>query len=147
MFFSKLNLKMRLVYVANRTYLKTFLNRFLLNIFNIDLYVFWFFIVGTVVIKYPERQDALLYMFIVLATFFSIELLKIFLVNKVKEKFTLRRIFYFKKIIGFILIILGFVVILKGFGVFSSIDDMIEEEIKKGMNTTNQAKLFFSNED
>lgn len=147
MFVSKPNLKMRHVSVATRSYLKTFLNGFLLNILNIGVIVFWFFIVSTVVIQYPERQDALLYMFIVLATFFSIDLLKIFLANKVKEKFTLRRIFYFKKIVGFILIILGLVVILKGFGVFSSIDDMIEEEIKKGMNTTNQAKLFFSNQD
>lgn len=146
MFVSKPNLKMRHVSVATRSYLKTFFNGFLLNILNIGVIVFWFFIVGTVVIQYPERQDALLYMFIVLATFFGIDLLKIFLANKVKEKFTLRRIFYFKKIVGFILIILGFVVILKGFGVFSNIDDMIEEEIKKGMNTTNQAQLLFSNE-
>lgn len=147
MFVSKPNLKMRHASVATRSYLKTFLNGFLLNILNIGVIVFWFFIVSTVVIQYPDKQDALLYMFIVLITFFSIDLFKIFLANKVKEKFTLRRVFYFKKIIGLILLILGIVVILKGFGAFSKIDDMIEEEIKKGMNTTNQAKLLFSNED
>src|SRR5690625_7638736 len=95
MFVSKPNLKMRHVSVATRSYLKTFLNGFLLNILNIGVIVFWFFIVGTVVIQYPERQDALLYMFIVLATFFSIDLLKLFFANKVKERFYLSRIYYF----------------------------------------------------
>lgn len=134
MFISKPNLKMRHVSIANRNYIKTFFNGFLLNILNIGVIVFWFFIVGTVVIQYPEKNDAFLYMAIVLGTFFGIDLLKIILAQKVKEKLTLRRIFYFKKTIGFVLIIFGIIVALKGFGVFANIDEQIEDKIQKGMS-------------
>lgn len=133
MFLSKPNFKMRNVSIANRNYFKTFANGFLLNILNIGVIVFWFFIVSTIVIQYPKKQDALMYMFIVLATFFGIDLLKIFAAQKVKESFTIRRIFYFKKTIGFILIILGLIVILKGFGVFAQIDQQIENKIHQGV--------------
>src|SRR5690606_36976143 len=125
MYISKPNVRLRNVSVVNRNYFKTFMNGFLLNILNIGVIVFWFFIVGTVVIQYPSEKDALLYMGTVLATFFIIDLLKIFLAQKVKESFTVRRIFYFKKTIGFILMIFGIIVIMKGFGAFEKIDQQI----------------------
>src|SRR5690606_30270705 len=103
------------------------------NILNIGVIVFWFFIVSTIVMQYPQQEETLLYMGIVLVTFFSIDLLKIFLSQKVKESFTIRRIFYFKKTIGFILMIFGMIVILKGFGVFDKIDAQIENRIQKGV--------------
>lgn len=133
MFITKPNLKMRNIHVANNNYLRTFMNGFLLNILNIGVIVFWFFIVSTIVIQYPSGKDALLYMSIVLGTFFLIDLGKIFLAQKVKESFTIRRIFYFKKTIGFILMIFGIIVILKGFGVFAQIDQRIEDRIHKGV--------------
>lgn len=129
MYVSKPNVKMRNVSVINRNYFRTFMNGFLLNILNIGVIVFWFFIVSTVVIQYPKTEDTFVYMAIVLATFFSIDLLKIFLAQKVKESFTVRRIFYLKKTIGFILIIFGLIVILKGFGVFEQIDRQIENKL------------------
>jgi|SRR5690606_8384369 len=133
MYVSKPNVKMRNVNVVNRNYFKTFMNGFLLNILNIGVIVFWFFIVSTVVIQYPKQEETLLYMGIVLATFFCIDLGKIFLAQKVKESFTIRRIFYLKKTIGFILMIFGVIVILKGFGVFDKIDAQIENRIQKGV--------------
>ncbi len=133
MFVTKPNLKMRNVNIVNRNYLKTFLNGFLLNILNIGVIVFWFFIVSTIVIQYPKEEETLLYMGIVLATFFCIDLGKIFLAQRVKESFTIRRIFWFKKTIGLILLGFGVVVILKGFGVFSGIDERIENRIQKGV--------------
>src|SRR5690606_5614743 len=72
MYITKPNVKMRNVSVINRNYFKTFMNGFLLNLLNIGVIVFWFFIVSTVVIQYPKQNDTLLYMGIVLATFFSI---------------------------------------------------------------------------
>jgi threonine/homoserine/homoserine lactone efflux protein len=129
MYISKPNLKLRNLNVVNRNYLKTFMNGFLLNILNIGVIVFWFFVVSTVVIQYPSGKDAMIYMGIVLATFFIIDLLKIFLAQKVKESFTIRRIFYFKKTIGFILIIFGIIVIMKGFGAFDKIDEKIENRL------------------
>lgn len=129
MYVSKPNVKMRNVNVVNRNYLKTFMNGFLLNILNIGVIVFWFFIVSTVVIQYPKTEDTFLYMGIVLATFFAIDLIKIFLAQKVKDSFTIRRIYYLKKTIGFILIIFGIIVVLKGFGVFEQIDRQIENKL------------------
>ena len=137
MFVSKPNLKMRNVHLVNQNYFRTFMNGFLLNILNIGVIVFWFFIVSTIVIQYPKEEETLLYMGIVLVTFFSIDLLKIFLAQKVKESFTIRRIFYFKKTIGFILMIFGIIVILKGFGVFDKIDAQIENRIQKGVTHEN----------
>lgn len=129
MFITKPNLKMRNVSVVGRNYFKTFMNGFLLNILNIGVIVFWFFIVSTVVIQYPRENDFLLYMGIVLATFFGIDLLKIFLANKVKSEFTFRRVFYFKRTVGFILLVFGIIVILKGFGAFEKIDQQIENKL------------------
>lgn len=133
MYISKPNVRMRNVSIVNRNYFKTFMNGFLLNILNIGVIVFWFFIVSTIVIQYPRQEDTLLFMGIVLATFFGIDLGKIFLAQKVKESFTVRRIFYFKKTVGFILMIFGVIVIMKGFGAFSGIDEKIENRIQKGV--------------
>ncbi|MDD3772521.1 MAG: LysE family transporter [Weeksellaceae bacterium] len=133
MYVSKPNFKMRNLSAVNQNYFKTFINGFFLNLLNIGVIVFWFFIVSTVIIQYPKKSDTLLYMSIVLITFFCIDLLKILLAHKVKESFTLRRVFYLKKTIGFILMILGTIVILKGFGVFSKIDQQIENKIQKGV--------------
>src|SRR5690606_17364570 len=51
MFISKPNFKMRNLNLVNRNYFKTFMNGFLLNILNIGVIVFWFFIVSTIVIQ------------------------------------------------------------------------------------------------
>lgn len=123
---TKPNLKMRNVSVLGRNYLKTFMNGFLLNILNIGVIVFWFFIVSTVVMQYPRENDFLLYMSVVLGTFFIIDLLKILLAHKVKSEFTFRRVFYFKRTVGLILLVFGIIVVLKGFGVFAVIDERIE---------------------
>ncbi|MDD3458023.1 MAG: LysE family transporter [Weeksellaceae bacterium] len=134
MYISKPNLKLRNLSDSGKNYFRTFFNGFFLNILNIGVIVFWFFIVSTVIIQYPKPGDSLLFMGIVLATFFGLDLIKIILAQQVKEKFTIRRIFYFKKTIGFILIIFGLIVILKGFGVFSNIDEQIEDRIQKGVS-------------
>ncbi|NLN33496.1 MAG: LysE family transporter [Flavobacteriaceae bacterium] len=134
MFISKPNFKMRNVNLINQNYIKTFMNGFLLNILNIGVIVFWFFIVSTIVIQYPKKEDTLMYMGIVLATFFCIDLGKIFLAHKVKESFTIRRIFWFKKTIGFILMLFGIIVIMKGFGAFEKLDERIENSIQKGVS-------------
>ncbi len=134
MFISKPNFKMRNLNLVNQNYFKTFMNGFLLNILNIGVIVFWFFIVSTIVIQYPREEDTLLYMGIVLATFFIIDLGKIFLAQKVKDSFTVRRIFWFKKTIGFILMIFGIIVVMKGFGAFDKIDQRIENQIQKGVS-------------
>jgi threonine/homoserine/homoserine lactone efflux protein len=138
MYISKPNFKMRNVNIVNKNYFKTFINGFFLNLLNIGVIVFWFFIVSTVIIQYPKEEDTFLYMVIVLITFFCIDLIKIFLAQRVKESFTIRRVFFFKKSIGFILMIFGVVVILKGFGVFAKIDQQIENKIQRGVSYEKQ---------
>lgn len=134
MYATKPTLKMRnLSSVSSKNYFRTFFNGFFLNLMNIGVIVFWFFVVGTIVIQYPRESDTMLFMGIVLATFFGIDLLKIMLAQRVKDSFTIRRIFFFKKAIGFILMIFGMIVILKGFGIFSNIDEEIENRIQKGV--------------
>lgn len=140
MYVSKPKFKMRDLSTLSQNYFKTFINGFFLNLLNIGVIVFWFFIVSTVIIQYPKKSDTLLYMSIVLVTFFCIDLIKIFLAHRVKESFTLRRVFYFKKTIGFILMILGFIVILKGVGVFSKIEQQIENKIQKGVSNEKNNK-------
>src|SRR5690606_3638596 len=84
MYISKPNFKMRNVNIVNKNYFKTFINGFFLNLLNIGVIVFWFFIVSTVIIQYPKEEDTFLYMVIVLITFFCIDLIKIFLAQRVK---------------------------------------------------------------
>lgn len=134
MYVSKPNLKLRSSpLINNKNYFKIFFNGFFLNIMNIGVIVFWFFVVSTIVIQYPKESDTLLFMGIVLGTFFGLDLLKIMLAQRVKNSFTIRRIYYFKKTVGFILMIFGLIVILKGFGIFSNIDEEIEQRIQKGV--------------
>lgn len=133
MFISKPKLRMRNLTYKKVSYFKTFFNGFFLNILNIGVIVFWFFVISTIVIQYPRPGDTIFFISVVLATFFGIDLLKIFLAHKVKESFNVRRVFYLKRSIGFILIIFGIIVILKGFGVFSNIDQKIENRIQKGV--------------
>lgn len=145
MYMSKPNLKMRNLTDSSKNYFKTFMNGFFLNILNIGVIVFWFFVVSTIVIQYPRPGDTLLFIGIVLATFFGLDLIKIRLAHRVKENFTVRRVFYLKKTIGFILIIFGLIVILKGFGVFSNIDEQIENRIQKGVTHDEKpADILFS---
>lgn len=139
MYMSKPNLKMRNLSVGNKNYFKTFMNGFFLNILNIGVIVFWFFVVGTIVIQYPKPGDTLLFIGIVLGTFFSLDLIKILLAQKVKKTFTIRRVFYFKKLIGFILVIFGIIVIMKGFGIFSDFDEQLENRIQKGVTHDKKA--------
>src|SRR5690554_366608 len=72
MYISKPNLKLRNLSDSGKNYFRTFFNGFFLNILNIGVIVFWFFIVSTVIIQYPKPGDSLLFMGIVLATFFGL---------------------------------------------------------------------------
>lgn len=133
MYIKRPDIKARNMKAVSKNYLKTYFNGFILNTLNVGVLVFWFFVVGTIVIQYGKK-DTMVFMGIVLGTFFCLDLLKIMLAQRLKEKFTFRRVFYFKKIIGLILMIFGIIVILKGFGVFDEIDQEIENRIQKGVH-------------
>lgn len=108
--------------VVSQNYFKTFVNGFLLNILNIGIVIFWFVIVGWVTITYPKNYEFFLFMGIALATFFSIDLSKIFLAKKFQERMSDELVYKIRKYIGIALLIFGFIIILKGFFSFQGIE-------------------------
>lgn len=115
--------------VVSKNYMRTFFNGFIMNLLNIGVIVFWFVIVSSVIIKYPDPVDFVSYMGIVLLTYFVIDLFKIFLAGKLQKRFTDDMVFKIRKAVGFCLIIFGIIITLKGFGFFKEIDKRIENEI------------------
>ena len=130
MYFSKpkLHIESEAGFVSNN-YLRTFVNGFIMNLLNIGVIVFWFVIVSSVMIQYPKPSDFLLYMGVVLGTYFGIELIKIFLAGKLQKRFTDQKVFLVRKGVGICLLIFGLIIILKGFGFFKEIDKKIENQL------------------
>ena len=101
---------------VKNNYIKLFLKGFLLNFINIGVLAFW---LGTVLLVGPTldmQQNAIfLYFTIILFTYFSTDLIKIFLAKQLKNKLTPNIIYSIKKTMGVILIFCGFFLLLKGF--------------------------------
>lgn len=114
---------------TNKGYLYMFFHGFAMNLLNIGVILFWFFIVSTIAIRYPQWPKFSLYMGIVLLTFFGIDLIKIFIANRVKKQLTVNRINQIRKVLGFILLICGVVIFLKGFGFFAEIGHDIHNNL------------------
>lgn len=111
--------------VVSHNYFKTFINGFLMNILNIGIVIFWFVIVGWVTIAYQTKYEFLMFMGIALATFFAIDLSKIFLAKKFQEKMSDKLVYKIRKYIGIMLLTFGFVIILKGFISFDGIEEVL----------------------
>ncbi|WP_068596657.1 LysE family translocator [Vaginella massiliensis] len=120
--------------VISRNYLRTFFNGFVMNLLNVGVIVFWFVIVSSIILKYPDPSHFMLYMGIVLGTFFSIDLIKIFLAAKLKSRITDQKVFVIRKIVGICLLIFGIIIGLKGFGFFQGIDKKIENKLNIEQN-------------
>lgn len=107
-------------------YFRTFLNGFLLNVINIGVVVFWIITVISIHTQYPDTGDFVIYMAVVLATFFSIDLLKIYLARLFHDKFSPALVNRIRAIVGSILLIFSIVIFLKSFGMFKEIDSQLE---------------------
>lgn len=129
MFFTKPQLHWNQNEYVSPSYFKTFSNGFLLNLLNIGVVVFWFSVVSSITLQYPNLRDFLIYMSVVIGTFFVIDLVKIFLAGKFQKKFTDKRAYQMRRILGVILLIFGVIVFLKGYGVFDEIDEKIHDKI------------------
>jgi len=102
-----------------------FLKGFLLNFVNFGVLAGW---IGTVIMANAlttTNNGVFWFLFTVLATFFLIDLLKIFLAKKLKSKMTPRFIFKTKKWISILIISFGVIMLLQG---------IFPNEIKKGIN-------------
>ena len=115
--------------VVSKNYLRTFFNGFVMNLLNVGVIVFWFVIVSSIILKYPEPSPFVLYMGIVLGTFFGIDLIKIFLAEKLKSRITDKKVYLIRKIVGLCLLVFGIIIGLKGFGFFQEIDRKIENKL------------------
>jgi len=130
MMFSKPKLHINNSAVVTTNYFKTFFNGFLLNMLNIGVIIFWFTIVSSIAIKYPSPDKFIFFIGTVLVTFFSIDLLKIFLAQKFNSKLTDDRVYFIRKVLGIILVIFGIILFLKSYGVLDEIDGKIEQKLQ-----------------
>lgn len=115
--------------VVGNNYLRTFFNGFVMNLLNIGVIVFWFVIVSSIMIQYPEPKDFVLYMGVVLLTYFCIDLVKIFLAGKLQKRITDNMVYKIRKGVGICLLVFGIIITLKGFGFFKEIDKEIENQL------------------
>ena len=115
--------------VVGNNYLRTFFNGFVMNLLNIGVIVFWFVIVSSIMIQYPEPKDFVLYIGVVLLTYFCIDLVKIFLAGKLQKRITDDMVYKIRKGVGICLLVFGIIITLKGFGFFKEIDREIENQL------------------
>jgi threonine/homoserine/homoserine lactone efflux protein len=111
---------------VRNNYAKLFFKGFLLNFINIGVLAFW---LGIVLLVGPsvdmEKNAIFIYFIIILTTYFSIDLVKIFLAKQLKNKLTPTLIYQVKKTMGVILIVCGFFLIIKGFVPNEDINQLI----------------------
>lgn len=97
-------------------YVQLFVKGFLLNFINIGVLVIW---LGVILVTGPsvENDPKRLFIFlgIMLATYFMIDIGKMILAKQLKRFLTPRRIFKVKKLLGLLLIICGLIMAVKGF--------------------------------
>lgn len=109
-----------------KKYGKLFLKGFLLNFINIGVLLGW---VGFIVIANSlstTKEGVLVFLATILITYFLVDLVKISVAKKLKNKLTPRLIFKTKKIIA--LVILGFGVLLLVQAFFPKEKEMIKEK-------------------
>ncbi len=114
----------------SQNYYKTFLNGFLFNILNVGVILFWLVTVISVRNQYPRTEDSILYICLVIATYLTIDLLKILLAKQFHNKLTDRLANSIRKGVGIILILFSFFIFLQSFKKFNQFDKRLEEAEK-----------------
>ena len=98
-----------------QTLLKT-LKGFLLNIINFAVLVFWILVVANYGPGFQETEHKMVMFFLVIVgTYFSIDLGKIYLAQQLKSSLTKDIIVKMKLAVNTIILIIGIVLIFKGF--------------------------------
>ncbi len=116
--------------LISQNYFKTFLNGFFFNILNIGVVLFWLVTVISVRNAYPELDEFLLYMALVVATYLLIDFLKIYLAKQFHYKLTDKLATRIRKVVGFILLIFSVFIFLQSFKKFNQFDRKLEEAEK-----------------
>lgn len=112
-----------------KNYGKLFLKGFLLNFINIGVLVGW---VGFIIIanSFTEtKSGVIVFLSTILVTYFIIDLFKILIAKKLKNKLTPRRIFKTKKIVA--LVILAFGVLLLSQAFFPKEKELLKDRLEQ----------------
>ena len=117
--------------IISQNYFKTFANGFLFNILNVGVILFWLVTVISVRNEYPDLQNFLLYISLVIATYLVIDLLKILLAKQFHYKLTQNLANKIRKTVGIILIIFSFFIFLQSYKKFNQFDKRLEEAESK----------------
>ncbi|CAH8282850.1 threonine/homoserine/homoserine lactone efflux protein [Mariniflexile fucanivorans] len=109
-------------------YGKLFLKGFLLNFINIGVLLGWvaFIVIANSITS--SKDGVLVFLSTILIVYFLVDLVKIVIAKKLKNKLTPRRIFKTKKIIA--LVILGFGVLLLVQGFFPKEKELLKEKFE-----------------
>lgn len=113
--------------LISQNYLKTFFNGFFFNIVNIGVVLFWLVTVISVRNAYPNLQDFILYIAIVMGTYLVIDFLKIYLAKQFHEKLTEKIAGQIRKVVGYILAVFSVFIFLQSFKSFNQFDKRLEE--------------------
>jgi len=116
--------------LINQNYLKTFLNGFFFNILNIGVVLFWLVTVISVRNAYPDLNDFLLYMALVVGTYLIIDFFKITLAKQFHNKLTQKLTNQIRKGVGFILVAFSIFIFLQSFKKFNQFDKKLEDAEK-----------------
>lgn len=109
-------------------YGKLFLKGFLLNFINIGVLLGWvaFIVIANSITS--SKDGVLVFLSTILMVYFLVDLVKIVIAKKLKNKLTPRRIFKTKKIIA--LVILGFGILLLVQGFFPKEKELLKEKFE-----------------
>ena len=112
-----------------KKYGKLFLKGFLLNFINIGVLLGWVAFILLANTLTESEDGVMVFLSTILIVYFLVDLAKMVLAKKLKNKLTPKRIFKAKKIIA--LVILGFGVLLLVQGFFPKEKEMIKQKIEK----------------
>ena len=118
----------------NQNYFKTFFNGFLFNLLNVGVILFWLVTVISVRNQYPDTQNFIIYISLVIATYLGIDLVKIFLAKQFHYKLTERLANNIRRGVGIILIFFSFFIFLQSYKKFNQFDKQLEEAEKKKLS-------------
>ena len=117
--------------IINQNYTRTFFNGFLLNFLNVGVVLFLLVNVISVRNQYPDTDNFILYLGIVIATYLGIDLVKIFLAKQFHAKLTQKVANRIRSGVGIVLILFSFFIFLQSFKKFNQFDRRLEEAEKK----------------
>lgn len=115
--------------IQKNNYLGLIVKGFFLNFINIGVLAFW---MGIIIVFGPklnmETDRIILFITVIILTYFAVDLLKIFAAKQLKSRLTPYNIYKIKRIISVILMIFGSFLILQGF--FPKIKEDITNKIE-----------------